>query len=251
MKKNRGREKSRPHEADDCLKRALITALEDQFYPAQKAVATQLANAVEREGFMTHDVLCDMTRQVFIPALTDEFTKQGAEELFQILRCAYREMTKGKYKDDAEAAKATTTPKTVAKMRAAIEHEQVLVLQTKARKSKVQAPGTKIGTKVQGPTPQLDVDIGGITPKPKPRKTGIVDPNIWESSLCKATEEVALEFGISGGIQQYYESTCLVGKRMLVSTVAQKAQGIYDYRINRMMYRQKRKQKEPKGPPCL
>ena len=76
------------------LKQKLIASLEDQFYPAQKAVATQLANAVERAGLLTHGALSDITRPVFVPALAAEFTKEGAEELTQILRCAYREMPK-------------------------------------------------------------------------------------------------------------------------------------------------------------
>ena len=83
------------------------------------------------------------------------FTKQGAEELYQILRCAYREMKQGKYKDEATvetqagATQATTPPK--AEMRA-VEHEQVLVLQTKARKSKTcTGTGTRYENRDEGP----------------------------------------------------------------------------------------------------
>ena len=251
MEKNRGREKSRPHEADDYLKQALIEALEDQFYPAQKAVATQLANAVDRAGFMTNDALSAITRQVFVPAMTAEFTEQGAEELYQILRCAYRE-------HKAPNTKKPKDPATGAAMKPAAKqakevaggHEQVLVAMTKTRISKVLGAGTrtKIGTKVQGPTPQLDVVIGGMQPMPKPRKSGIVDEEQWVLALQKAREEVRNELEVPGELQHYYASMCLVGQRLLVSTIIHKAQCIYDYKLNRMIYRHNRKQK---GPPCL
>jgi len=210
------------------LKRALILALEDQFYPAQKAVATQLASAVERAGLLKHEVLRDITRPVFVPALTAEFTEQGAEELTQILRCAYREMPKGQ-----PAAK----PKKVA------SDAQVLVTMGQQGNSKVQGKTTNHGSQSQGPMLQLDLELGGTQPKPKPRTGGIVDKGVWVSCLDKATIEVTTEFEISNGIGQYYASMCKVGKLLLVSTIVTKAQSLYDYRIGRLLYRRNRKQK--------
>ena len=209
------------------LKQKLTASLEDQFYPAQKAVATQLANAVERAGLLTHGALSDITRPVFVPALAAEFTKEGAEELTQILRCAYREMPKNPAAKPNEVASGA----------------QVLVSVAKQGKSKVQGEATKIGSKPQGPTPQLSLMLGGIRPKPKPRKGGIVDQEQWAVSLDKATTEVNDDFDIPGGIQQYYDSMCEVGQKMVVSTIIKKAQGIYDYRIGRMMHRGNRKHK--------
>ena len=217
--------KTKPTEYD--LKRALIVALEDQFYPAQKAVATQLANAVERAGLMTHHRLSNIDRPVFVPALTEEFTKEGAEELTHILRCAYREMPK----------EPVARPKEVA-----MKDAQVLVTVAKQGKSTVLGKSTMIGATSQGPTPQLDLALGGMKPKPKPRKEGVMDKEQWEASVQKATEEVSVEFGVPGDIQRYYVSMCMVGQKLMVEMIFLKAQGIYDYRIGRRLYRQNRKQ---------
>ena len=79
------------------------------------------------------------------------------------------------------------------------DREQVLVVTSTERKSKVQGQqgqSTTNGAQVQGPTPPMDLAIGGIiiVPMPKPRKTGTVDSAQWASSIHKAIDEVREEF---------------------------------------------------------
>merc|ERR1711904_106058 len=83
----------RKEESDETLRKKLTAALEDQFYPAQKPVATQLVNAIDRAGLLSAQGLRSTVDELKA-VLQDEFTEDGASELIMMLRCAESEMKK-------------------------------------------------------------------------------------------------------------------------------------------------------------
>ena len=60
-----------------------------------------------------------------------------------------------------------------------------------------------------------------------------MDEVLWQGAKQAALDETIKEYGIAGGIDEYYESMCRVGRQLLVDRIQQKAQGIYDYRVTK------------------
>ena len=99
-----------------------------------------------------------------------------------------------------------------------------------------------LGSVAQGTQPQQRCEQGGIK-LPQPKVKGTLHEDQWVSSVNKAVAEVEKQYGIK--VESYCRSMCSVGQQLLLEKIQQKAQGIYDYRAGKSVYRANRKHKKP------
>ena len=83
-------------------------------------------------------------------------------------------------------------------------------------------------------------------PKSKPRHSGMVDKEVWESSVNTAIDRMSRKHSISD-LDQYYSTMCSLGKSLLIAEVRREAQGLYDYRAGKLLYRANRRAKQQNG----
>ena len=77
---------------------------------------------------------------------------------------------------------------------------------------------------------------------PKPRNTSTFNGSIWQGARNSAMAEVVEMYDISKGLrlQEYYSQMCRVGKQLLVDTIHNKTQSLYDYRVSKSDTRSKK-----------
>lgn len=78
------------------------------------------------------------------------------------------------------------------------------------------------------------------TRKPKPRKSGLVDEELWAGAMGTIFERLQTAHGI-GNLDQHYSSMCSLGKFLLVAEIHNETQGLYDYRAGKLEYRANRR----------
>lgn len=78
--------------------------------------------------------------------------------------------------------------------------------------------------------------------KPKPRNCGMVDEALWEGAVITARQRLMNSHVITD-LDAYYITMCELGKSLLVAEIYREAQGLYDYRAEKLRYRSKRKAK--------
>jgi hypothetical protein len=125
----------------------------------------------------------------------------------------------------------------------------VMVAQgAQAQRSRAQK-STKIGakapaTKALAQKGTLRVAVQNESPpKSKPRKSGMVDNEVWKGSVNTAIDRLSRKHGISD-LDQYYSTMCALGRSLLIAEVRREAQGLYDYRAGKLVYRSNRRAKE-------
>jgi len=76
--------------------------------------------------------------------------------------------------------------------------------------------------------------------KPKPRKSGMVNEELWSGSMGTIFDRLSSKHGISN-LDSYYSSMCPLGKSLLVAEIHKETQGLYDYRASKLEYRANRR----------
>ena len=76
--------------------------------------------------------------------------------------------------------------------------------------------------------------------KPKPRKSGMVNEELWSGSMGTIIERLSSTHRITD-LHLYYSSMCPLGKSLLVAEIHKETQGLYNCRVSKLEYRANRR----------
>jgi len=74
----------------------------------------------------------------------------------------------------------------------------------------------------------------------KPRSLGKIDSKLWAGAVDTAQERLKERFGIKD-IHAHYDKMCELGQYLLADKIQAEAQGLYDYRAGKQIYRKNRR----------
>jgi len=127
------------------------------------------------------------------------------------------------------------------------DHQTVMVTQkTQAQKARA-TTGTSKGAKAPAQTAlamrsSLHDALQRKWPerKPKPRVNGTVNEALWKGAVATVWHRIENKHDIVS-LENHYRNMCDLGKGLLVNELHREAQGLYDYRAGKLLYRASRR----------